>query len=226
MTSAPPGECGLAVRVPAGPQPDLAAQRQPVAAAGRPRLPGHPAALAARRRAHAATCRHAPADLPRPAHRRAARDRGHRARPARVLLRAGRPARRAGPRRPRAAPRATARPGGHLPGVGARSSSRPRRCACPPAGDGGPALRPGRTSRAAAGPATATAIPYFQWDNRDGRAMRVWMPLSLTASAAAAQEGERSECPVGSAADHSVRRPGPGRAGRARPGGRVSRVAG
>jgi DUF1680 family protein len=23
---------------------------------------------------------------------------------------------------------------------------------------------------------TATAIPYFQWDNRDGRGMRVWMP--------------------------------------------------
>jgi uncharacterized protein len=25
-------------------------------------------------------------------------------------------------------------------------------------------------------PVTATAIPYFHWDNRDGRAMRVWMP--------------------------------------------------
>jgi len=25
--------------------------------------------------------------------------------------------------------------------------------------------------------AAAVAIPYFQWDNRDGRAMRVWMPL-------------------------------------------------
>jgi len=24
----------------------------------------------------------------------------------------------------------------------------------------------------------ATAIPYFQWDNRDGRAMRVWQPLA------------------------------------------------
>jgi len=31
---------------------------------------------------------------------------------------------------------------------------------------------------AAGGPATATAIPYFQWDNRDGRAMRVWIPLA------------------------------------------------
>jgi uncharacterized protein len=25
---------------------------------------------------------------------------------------------------------------------------------------------------------TATAIPYFQWDNRDGRSMRVWVPVS------------------------------------------------
>jgi DUF1680 family protein len=29
---------------------------------------------------------------------------------------------------------------------------------------------------------TATAIPYFQWDNRDGHAMRVWMPLGQPAS--------------------------------------------
>ena len=28
------------------------------------------------------------------------------------------------------------------------------------------------------GPVTAIAIPYFQWDNRDGRPMRVWMPRS------------------------------------------------
>jgi DUF1680 family protein len=28
----------------------------------------------------------------------------------------------------------------------------------------------------AADPVTAVAIPYFQWDNRDGRAMRVWIP--------------------------------------------------
>ena len=25
---------------------------------------------------------------------------------------------------------------------------------------------------------TATAIPYFQWDNRDGRPMQVWTPLA------------------------------------------------
>jgi hypothetical protein len=26
--------------------------------------------------------------------------------------------------------------------------------------------------------ATATAIPYFRWDNRDGGPMRVWMPVA------------------------------------------------
>jgi DUF1680 family protein len=26
-------------------------------------------------------------------------------------------------------------------------------------------------------PAKAVAVPYFQWDNRDGRAMRIWMPV-------------------------------------------------
>jgi uncharacterized protein len=31
---------------------------------------------------------------------------------------------------------------------------------------------------AAGDPVTATAIPYFQWDNRDGRAMRVWLPVA------------------------------------------------
>jgi uncharacterized protein len=30
--------------------------------------------------------------------------------------------------------------------------------------------------RAAVDQVTATAIPYFQWDNQDGRAMRVWLP--------------------------------------------------
>jgi len=32
--------------------------------------------------------------------------------------------------------------------------------------------------------ATAVAIPYFQWDNRDGRAMRVWLPLHTAPPAA------------------------------------------
>jgi DUF1680 family protein len=25
-------------------------------------------------------------------------------------------------------------------------------------------------------PVVATAVPYFLWDNRDGRGMRVWLP--------------------------------------------------
>ena len=31
----------------------------------------------------------------------------------------------------------------------------------------------------------ATAIPYFQWDNRDGRAMRVWSRRPLAPASAA-----------------------------------------
>jgi hypothetical protein len=27
------------------------------------------------------------------------------------------------------------------------------------------------------GQVTASALPYFQWDNRDGRPMRVWVPV-------------------------------------------------
>jgi DUF1680 family protein len=39
---------------------------------------------------------------------------------------------------------------------------------------------------AAADPVTVTAIPYFQWDNRDGRAMRVWVPAPSPGEASAA----------------------------------------
>jgi DUF1680 family protein len=38
---------------------------------------------------------------------------------------------------------------------------------------------------AAGDPATAVAVPYFQWDNRDGRAMRVWMPRARPAGSPA-----------------------------------------
>jgi hypothetical protein len=37
---------------------------------------------------------------------------------------------------------------------------------------GAPDPGPGGTQR-------ATAVPYFQWDNRDGRAMRVWLPAIM-----------------------------------------------
>jgi uncharacterized protein len=43
------------------------------------------------------------------------------------------------------------------------------------------AAYPPRRDRPAAGdPVTAIAIPYFQWDNRDGRAMRTWLPLATS----------------------------------------------
>jgi uncharacterized protein len=35
---------------------------------------------------------------------------------------------------------------------------------------------PARCAGEPAGDVTATAVPYFQWDNRDGGPMRVWMP--------------------------------------------------
>jgi DUF1680 family protein len=68
-----------------------------------------------------------------------------------------------------------------LPGIGPTvlvhaeaATVRPPR----PAGPPGPAGLPYATQfpRAEADRATATAVPYFQWDNRDGRAMRVWLP--------------------------------------------------
>jgi DUF1680 family protein len=45
-------------------------------------------------------------------------------------------------------------------------------------------LYSGHRDAAPAGPATAVAIPYFQWDNRDGRAMRIWMPVAPDGPAA------------------------------------------
>ncbi|HEY6498939.1 MAG TPA: beta-L-arabinofuranosidase domain-containing protein [Streptosporangiaceae bacterium] len=36
----------------------------------------------------------------------------------------------------------------------------------------------GAAGAAGPDPVTVTAIPYFQWDNRDGRAMRVWIPVA------------------------------------------------
>ena len=49
-----------------------------------------------------------------------------------------------------------------------------------PPGPGGPGGLPYTTQPppASGDPVTATAVPYFQWDNRDGRAMRVWLPRS------------------------------------------------
>ena len=39
-------------------------------------------------------------------------------------------------------------------------------------------------------PATAVAIPYFQWDNRGGGPMRVWLPLRESSEAGAASNAD------------------------------------
>src|SRR5215472_2074247 len=52
-----------------------------------------------------------------------------------------------------------------------------------PVNDGGLPYTQEGGEPAAGDQVTATAIPYFQWDNRDGRAMRVWMPRHQPATA-------------------------------------------
>jgi uncharacterized protein len=51
----------------------------------------------------------------------------------------------------------------------------------PPAAGAGLPYRTSAGTGAPGAPATAVAIPYFQWDNRDGRSMRVWMPRARSA---------------------------------------------
>jgi hypothetical protein len=45
-------------------------------------------------------------------------------------------------------------------------------------------------------PVAAVAIPYFQWDNRDGQAMRVWMPLSRPGEPATRDHPAGSRAPL------------------------------
>jgi DUF1680 family protein len=63
-----------------------------------------------------------------------------------------------------------------LPGIGPTVAVESRAVCLPPARDGAPLYAATPDPGTAGDPATAVAIPYFQWDNRDGRAMRVWMP--------------------------------------------------
>ena len=72
-----------------------------------------------------------------------------------------------------------------LPGVGSTVVVRAEAAILPPVSDGGLPYRSGPDTGAVGVPAAAVAIPYFQWDNRDGRAMRVWMPRGRPAEAAA-----------------------------------------
>jgi DUF1680 family protein len=63
-----------------------------------------------------------------------------------------------------------------LPGVGRTVTVGAGAVRLAPAGDRGLPYGSRPDPAGSGGPATAVAIPYFQWDNRDGRAMRVWMP--------------------------------------------------
>ncbi|MEV0381319.1 beta-L-arabinofuranosidase domain-containing protein [Nonomuraea sp. NPDC050643] len=72
-----------------------------------------------------------------------------------------------------------------LPGVGRTVLIEAEAVRLPPAPPGEPpyAATTATTATTASGdlrdhaPATATAVPYYQWDNRDGGLMRVWIPL-------------------------------------------------
>ena len=65
---------------------------------------------------------------------------------------------------------------GPVPGVGHTVIVAATATHLPPDGGGGLPYRSAPAPPAGT-PAIARAIPYFQWDNRDGQAMRVWMPL-------------------------------------------------
>ena len=63
------------------------------------------------------------------------------------------------------------------PGIGATVAvEAPAARLAPASGRRWPYLTEPDPAAAGGEPATAVAVPYFQWDNRDGRAMRVWMP--------------------------------------------------
>ncbi len=64
-----------------------------------------------------------------------------------------------------------------LPGIGPTIVVDADAMHLPPAAGGGLPYLPVPDASATGSPAIAAAIPYFQWDNRDGQAMRVWMPL-------------------------------------------------
>jgi DUF1680 family protein len=75
--------------------------------------------------------------------------------------------------------RLTERPNS-VPGVGETILIEAEAVRLPPASASAYSPEPAHSS--AGSPAIAVAIPYFQWDNRDGRAMRVWMPAAATAT--------------------------------------------
>jgi hypothetical protein len=82
-----------------------------------------------------------------------------------------------------------------VPGMGATVLIEASASALPPAtGPGLPYSRE-HAGQPAGDRVTVTAIPYFQWDNRDGAPMRVWMPLADAASQppSSAQPAEQTD---------------------------------
>jgi hypothetical protein len=69
-----------------------------------------------------------------------------------------------------------------VPGVGATVLVEAAAAALPRLTGAGLPYRSERGEQPADDRVTLTAIPYFQWDNRDGAPMRVWMPLADAAS--------------------------------------------
>jgi DUF1680 family protein len=65
----------------------------------------------------------------------------------------------------------------NVPGIGKTIQVTAPASQLPPA-DGTVSRALPEPTDASATPVTAVAIPYFQWDNRDGRAMRVWLPAT------------------------------------------------
>ncbi len=68
-----------------------------------------------------------------------------------------------------------------VPGLGATVIIKADAVALPPVSGSAPAYPAEPAALSDGHAASAVAIPYFQWDNRDGRAMRVWMPVAQAA---------------------------------------------
>jgi DUF1680 family protein len=83
-----------------------------------------------------------------------------------------------------------------MPGIGATVAVESRAVRLPAARDGGLPYAGAPESGADGDPATAVAIPYFQWDNRDGRAMRVWLPLGRAGAPATADNPAPGRSPL------------------------------
>ncbi len=75
-------------------------------------------------------------------------------------------------------PAALSERAGTLPGIGPTVTIEAAAQRLRPTSHRGIPFFPEPDVATAGSPVAAVAIPYFQWDNRDGRAMRVWLPLT------------------------------------------------